>query len=269
MVASGPGLDVFLEDDVLDQTQDWHGVSKAPAADNSDKRITTNFTVLGAQDMLSADWGVMVELPLTERTFRTTDPGHLATFHDTSLGDLRLMAVYTGLSHDMSTGLLAGVRLPTGDWRAAGFTRDVEIGSGSTDVLLGAYHTGAVGQSGRFNYLLQGFADVPVAYQGGYRPGAELDVSASASYAGWTVAGGKLTIEPLLQLIGSFRGEDHGPAGDPDNTGYSRLLLSPAVQISHGPWRLYGDVEIPVYQNIKGDQLIAPEAFKLVLSRKF
>jgi len=269
MVANGEGLDLFLEYDRLDQTQNWSGTSKAPAADNSDKRITTNFAVLGLQDMVSPNWGVMVELPLTDRTFRTTDPGRLETFHDASLGDVRVMGVYTGLSRDMSTGLIAGVRLPTGDWHARGFTRDVQIGSGSTDLLLGGYHDGPIGKGGAFTYLVQASADLPLATQGGYRPGDELDVSASVSYAGWELAGGKVTLEPSLQLIGSFRASDRGPAADPDNTGYSRVLLSPALQFSHGPWRLYGDVEIPIYQNIKGDQLIAPEAFKLVLRRKF
>ena len=39
----------------------------------------------------------------------------------------------------MSTGLIFGVKLPTGDWKFAGFDRDTEIGSGSTDVLVGGY----------------------------------------------------------------------------------------------------------------------------------
>ncbi|HLK24465.1 MAG TPA: hypothetical protein VKT30_07395 [Caulobacteraceae bacterium] len=268
LVANEKGLQTFFEYDELDQTQNWHGTSKAPAADNTDKRITTNFVVLGAQDMVSDKWGVMVEVPVTDRTFRTTDPGRPTTFHDTAFGDLRVMGVYTGLSSDMSTGIIAGLRLPTGDWRARGFDRDVEIGSGSTDALLGAYHYGPIGK-GAFSYLVQALGDVPFATQGGYRPGAELDASASVSYTGWSVGGGKLVIEPLLQLIGSFRAPDHGPAADPDNTGYSRLLISPALQLSHGPWSLYGDVELPIYQNVKGDQLIAPEAFKLVLRRKF
>jgi hypothetical protein len=269
MVASGSGHEVFVEYDFLDQTENWSGSSRAPAADNTDKRITSNFVVVGGQFMLNHDWGVMVEVPVTNRSFTTTDPGALTTFRDTSLGDLRLMGVYTGVSKDMSTGLIAGLRVPTGDWRAAGFDRDVEIGSGSTDLLLGGYHFGAIGKSADWSYLVQAFADVPFAEQGGYWPGDELDVSAAVTYGGWSVGGGKIKIEPLLQVLGSFRAHDHGPAGDPDNTGYQRILLSPGLQVSNGTWSLYGDAEFAVYQYVTGNQLIAPQQFKLVLSKAF
>jgi hypothetical protein len=169
----------------------------------------------------------------------------------------------------MSTGLIAGVRVPTGDFRAAGFDRDVEIGSGSTDLLLGGYHSGQVGGNENWTYLVQGLADLPVAGQGGYVPGDEVDASASITYGGWSSKDGKLKLEPLLQLIGSLRAPDHGPAADPDNTGYQRLLISPGVQLNAGNWKLYGDIEFPIAQYVKGNQLIAPEQFKLVLSRSF
>jgi hypothetical protein len=219
--------------------------------------------------MINQDWSLMGEIPVTNRAFRTTDPGALTTFNATSLGDLRLMGVYTGLSKDMSTGLIAGVRLPTGDFRAAGFDRDVEIGSGSTDLLLGAYHSGAIAKSETWSYLVQAMADVPVAGQGGYMPGDEVDASAAVTYGGWSSPDGKLKLEPLLQLIGSLRAPDHGPAANPDNTGYQRLLISPGLQLDAGNWKLYGDVEFPVAQYVKGNQIIAPEQFKLVLSRAF
>jgi hypothetical protein len=112
-------------------------------------------------------------------------------------------------------------------------------------------------------------ADVPMAGQDGYMPGDEVDASASITYGGWSSKDGKLKLEPLLQLIGSLRAPDHGPASNPDNTGYQRLLISPGVQLEARNWKLYGDVEIPVAQYVKGNQLIAPEQFKLVLSRAF
>ncbi|HEY5008484.1 MAG TPA: hypothetical protein VII42_10790 [Caulobacteraceae bacterium] len=269
MIAGDAAHEVFVEYDYLDQTTNWNGAKQAPAANNTDKEIKSNFLVVGGQVMINQDWSLMGELPVTNRAFRTTDPGMATTFNDTSLGDIRLMAVYTGLSKDMSTGLIAGVRLPTGDFRAAGFDRDVEIGSGSTDLLLGAYHSGAVGKSETWTYLVQAFADVPLAGQDGYVPGDEVDASAAITYGGWSSKDGKLKLEPLLQLIGSLRAPDHGPAADPDNTGYQRLLISPGVQLVAGNWKLYGDVEFPVAQYVKGNQLIAPEQFKLVLSRSF
>jgi hypothetical protein len=269
MVANGAAHEVFVEYDDLDQTTNFAGAARAPAANNTDKEIKSNFLVVGGQVMLNQDWSLMGEIPLTNRAFRTTDPGSPTTFNAASLGDIRVMAVYTGLSHDMSTGLIAGVRLPTGDFRAAGFDRDVEIGSGSTDLLLGGYHSGQVGGNENWTYLVQALSDLPVAGQDGYTPGDEVDASASITYGGWSSKDSKLKLEPLLQLIGSLRASDHGPAANPDNTGYQRLLISPGVQLDVGNWKLYGDIEFPVAQYVKGNQIIAPEQFKLVLSRAF
>lgn len=268
MVASDTGRELFVEYDFLDQTQNWSGPKKAPAADNTDKHIRTSFWMLGGQVAVGHDWSLMVEVPVTDRTFITTDPGTLSRFHDTSLGDVRITGVYTGLSRDASTGLVAGVKLPTGDWRARGFDRDVDIGSGSTDLLLGAYHHGAISRAGDWTYLVEALAQIPVATQGGYGPGVEVDASASAAYGGWSI-GGKVEVEPLVQLIASYRASDRGPAADPDNTGYQRVLISPGLQVSSGRWKLYGDVEFPVYQRVTGNQLIAPEQFKVVVSRAF
>ncbi len=269
MIPNGARHEVFVEYDYLDQTTNWSGPSQAPAANNTDKEIKSNFLVLGGQMMINENWTVMAEVPVTNRAFRTTDPGTPTTFNDTSLGDIRLMAVYTGLSHDMSTGLIAGVRIPTGDFHAAGFDRDVEIGSGSTDLLLGAYHSGMMGKSDNWTYLLQALADLPVAGQDGYLPGDEIDASAAITYGGWVSKDGKLKLEPLLQLIGALRASDHGPNADPGNTGYQRLLISPGLQLVAGTWKFYGDVEFPVVQNVTGNQLIAPQQFKLVLSKAF
>jgi hypothetical protein len=269
MIAGGAAHEVFVEYDHLDQTTNWNGAVRAPAANNTDKEIKSNFLVIGGQVMINQDWSLMGELPVTNRALRTTDPGSPTTFNAASLGDIRLMAVYTGLAKDMSTGLIAGVRLPTGNFRSPGFDRDVEIGSGSTDLLLGAYHSGTVGGNENWTYLVQTLADIPLAGQDGYMPGDEVDASAAITYGGWSSKDGKLKLEPLLQLIGSLRAPDHGPAADPDDTGYQRLLISPGVQIEAGNWKLYGDVEFPVAQYVKGNQLIAPEQFKLVLSRAF
>jgi hypothetical protein len=72
----------------------------------------------------------------------------------------------------------------------------------------------------------------------------------------------------VLQAVVSYRGHDTGAAGDPDNTGYTRALIAPGIALAHpSGWKLYADVELPIWQHVTGNQLIAPVAFKVIVSR--
>lgn len=263
LLPNGPGATLFLEYDFLNQTTNWHGGSAAPGARNADKKIRSDFVLLGAQYMFDNDWGVMAELPVTHRGFLTADSGTPEEFDHTALGDVRLMVNWSGLSSDMSTGIIVGVKLPTGDSTYANFDPDVEIGSGSTDLLLGAYHSGNLTADGKWGYYGQAMWQHAIATQHDYTPGDEFNAAAGVSYEGWTV--GTATVSPVLQAIVSWRGRDGG-IGDPANTGYTRLLLSPGLKADFGTWRLYGDVEVATAQTVNGDQLIAPVALKLIAS---
>jgi hypothetical protein len=264
LLPSGPGGTVFLEYDYLDQNQNWSGSSQAPGSANADKEIRSDFLLAGGQYMFNSSWGVMAELPYTERTFRTEDPSDPGTFSHGSLGDIRLMGVYSGFSSDMSTGVIFGVKLPTGDSTYANFDPDTEIGSGSTDILFGGYHSGTLTTDGAFGYYAQALYQHEVATQNGYRPGAELNGALGVSYNNWTV--GDVHIAPIFQMIYSQRARDGGTAGDPLNTGYQRVLASPGIEIDRGDWKFYSDVEVPVALHMNGNQLIAPWSLKTVLS---
>lgn len=267
LLPSGPGGTFFLEWDYLDQTKNWHGSSSAPAADNDDKNIRTNFYLAGGQYMFNESWGVMAEVPYTDRHFVTADSGAPETFNHSALGDVRLMGVYSGFSSDMSTGVIFGVKLPTGDSTFKGFDPDVEIGSGSTDILLGGYHTGQIDFAGDFQWFAQGLWQHHIATQHGYTPGSELNGAIGASYTNFHV-NSDISIQPVVQLVAAYRGRDSG-VGDPANTGYSRLLVSPGVAVSVNTWKLYADVEVPIYQHVNGDQLVASAAVKLIASYSF
>ena len=83
------------------------------------------------------------------------------------------------------------------------------------------------------------------------------------SFQGWTV--GTAQISPVFQIIASYRGRDGG-VGDPDNTGYARLIVSPGIKADFATWTLYADAEAPVLQSVNGNQLIAPYALKFIAS---
>ena len=256
----------FVEYDFMNQNRNWNGTSRTPATNNDDKDIKTNFVTAGAQYMFSRAWGAEVEVPYWKRHFTTTDGGgDIVQFDHSAVGDVRVKGIYSGFSGDMSSGVTFGLKLPTGDYTFHGFDRDTAIGSGSTDLLLGAYHMGNL--TGLWNWFARGELDQPVLIRSQYRPGSEVDAVSGVYYNGWVI--GNVKIAPLAQIIGSYRLQDRGAKANYDNSGYQRLLLSPGVEVDTGAAKIYADIGVPVYGHVKGNQLIAPVIFKLNISRSF
>ena len=107
--------------------------------------------------MFNREWGVMARLPYANRNF-TTDtgpPGGVQTFNSKEFGDLEVMGMYTGFFEDMSTGVMFGLKLPTGPYTAPGLDRDSQIGTGSTDLILGGFHRGMITGDNAWQYFSQ------------------------------------------------------------------------------------------------------------------
>ena len=85
-----------------------------------------------------------------------------ATAYWGALGDIRLEGIYTGFFADKSAGVTFGLKLPTGDWtynNAYGdVDRDSEIGSGSTDILLGGFYRGNLDRDRKMGLVRAGAA---------------------------------------------------------------------------------------------------------------
>lgn len=270
MYADHAGGMVFAEFDYLDQSHNRSGTSSAPAADNDDKEVRSSFWTLGGQYQFNRSWGLTVQVPYWHRYFQTTDEdsGELVSSTHGAIGDIRIKASYTGFSADMSTGLTLGAKLANGDSSYAGFDPDTEIGSGSTDALIGAYHLGRLTADSRWSYFLEGQWDQPVSHKSNYRPGAEGVAVFGAYFEGWSTHQ-VLKFVPILQLRAAYRRPDGGVDGMPDETGYSRVLVSPGIEVARGPVRIYADVALPVYTNARGNQLFANEMWKLNASYHF
>lgn len=275
MMPTGEGGTVWLQYDYMDQNQNWHGLSAAPAANNPDHQIATDFLTAGTQYMFNRDWGVEAEVPYWHRRFDTTtdypNVGDTQVFDHDALGDVRVKGIYSGLSEDMSTGITFGLKFATGDFTYPNFDRDSSIGTGSTDLLLGAYHMGDMSDlvgGLPFNWFVNGQWDQPFATQQNYRPGDEFDGAIGSYYTGIDFgADGKLS--PLLQFIVSLREHDTGFNADPHDSGYQRLLISPGAEYDVADMRFYGDVEVPIVQNFNGNQLVAPVLFKFMVGYNF
>ncbi|MGA2785994.1 MAG: hypothetical protein ABSF60_00560 [Verrucomicrobiota bacterium] len=274
MFPNGAGGMAYLQYDFQDQDRNWSGTSQAPSANNPDKQIETDFFTAGFQYMFNSSWGVQLEVPYDYRTFKTTSaaPGNpITTINWGALGDIRLEGLYTGFFADQSAGVTFGVKLPTGDWTFNnGFgdvDRDSEIGTGSTDILLGGFYRDNLDRNQKWDWFAQLQLDVPVLIQAQYRPGVELDTAAGIDYKGFSL--GRVKISPVAQAIFSERTSDSGNAANPDNSGYQRILLSPGVEFHIHPVKIYADAEFPVFQNFTGNQVAAPVLFKVSLSFMF
>ena len=281
MFPNGQGGMAYLQYDYQDQNRNWSGTSRAPAANNGDKEIETDFLTVGLQYMFNSSWGVQFELPYDYRKFTTVSANQnpslpnfgnqTATVNWAALGDLRLEGIYTGFFADQSAGVTFGLKLPTGDWtheNAYGdVDRDSELGTGSTDVLLGGFHRGNLTADEKWDWFAQAKFDLPVLTQGDYRPGFELDSAAGIDYKG--ISFGRLRVSPLAQVIFSERTTDYGAAAASDDSGYTRVLLSPGIEFHFHPVKVYADLEVPVFQHFHGNQVAADVLFKLNVSYMF
>jgi hypothetical protein len=264
------GVLAFVEYDFMDQNKNWSGTSQAPAADNPDKRIRTDVMNVGLQYQFDRTWGVAVEVPYWNRTFRTTDDdtGDIVQSTHGSVGDVRIKGIYTGFSPDMSTGLTFGLKLPTGDSTYAQFDPDTEIGSGSTDLLLGAYHLGNLTRDNKWRYFLHAQWDEPLSHKAVYRPGREFNANVGGYYEGWQI-GSTVKVAPMLQLGASYRAHDGGPLAMPDDSGYTRLLVTPGIEVDAQRVSVYLDVGLPVYTNVSGNQVVSSQFWRLNVSYRF
>lgn len=270
MFPEGAGGTAFLQFDYQDQNHNWNGTSQAPNANNDDKEIKTYFTTLGFQYMFNSSWGVEAEVPYDFRTFKTdVGGGDIVTKNWNQLGDIRVQGIYTGFFADQSAGVTFGLKLPTGSYTFDSdvVDRDTQIGTGSTDILLGGFYRGNLDSNQKWDWFAQGLLDVPTLIQDQYRPGVELDTAAGIDYKGFSI--GRVRISPVAQAIFSYRSSDSGDAADPSDSGYERLMLSPGIEFHIHPVKIYADVEIPVFQNFTGNQVAAPVLFKVSMSYMF
>jgi hypothetical protein len=293
---------IFFEYWYGDQNVNWIGSSRGNPNLNQDKKVVSAWYSAGFSYMFNRQWGMMVRVPFVDRDFTTTvDPtvGLLHTFNSKSVGDVEITGMYTGFFDDMSTGLMFGLKLPTGTYTAFGFDRDTQIGTGSTDLLLGGFHRGLITGDNHWQYFSQVRWQVPFVYKAAYdpdlgtyalyKPGYQVDGALGVLYNNLYNVFGFDKITPLTQVIASHRVHDNGPASDPLNTGFDRLMISPGIELTkvvdeanNRVLKFYADVEIPFYYRVNAadngglpvvggteGQLIAPVLVKAIASYNF
>ena len=209
---------------------------------------------------INADWGVTLTAPWISRSHTTIAEGDtgISSSRSSSLGDVRVLARWTGLSETRDWGLQLGLKLPTGDSHGVDFDggpqqgemldRGLQPGTGSTDLLVGAFKFGAISETA--DWFGQALVQIPIAADRGFRPGIGANLTAGVRYRGFA------SVVPQLQLNSRIEGREKGDEADVPNSGATLVYLSPGATFNVTPTTsvyLFG--QVPVYQRVTGWQL--------------
>ena len=294
-ISTHPGFTADLSYSYVNQNQQRLGTGTASPASISARNLllqeiedyTTTRTTTASLNYSSDDWGINTQLPFVQRThgtFGTTTPmgSSYSSSSDNGIGDIRVIGRYTGFSAYKTAGIIAGIKLPTGSTNAnfnsgtsAGqaLDRSLQIGTGSTDLILGGFLTGVVGEYGLF---AQGTVQYAVATKSiagqDYRPGNAYSLNTGIRYAKF---GSQFT--PMLQLNFINRQPDTGTGATPPDaltggpaTGGTLVYLAPGASVRiGGGTSVYGFIQLPIYQNVNSLQLSARYTLTVGVKQSF
>ncbi len=297
-ISTTPGFSADLSFDYINQNQSRYGSGTASPtqinnlwqAGQEIEDYTTTRTTTATLNYTSDAWGVIAQLPFVQRTHGTygnngasasnsPDYTSYASSSDNSIGDARIIGKYTGFSADKTAGIIAGIKLPTGSTNANfndGVTPldpSLQIGTGSTDVILGGFLTGSFEKYGWFAQGTVQHAVATKSFSGAdYHPGDTYALNTGIRYAKF---GAKFT--PMLQLNYIHRQPDTGAAATPADaltggaaTGGTLVYLAPgALYRVGGGTSVYGFVQLPVYQYVNSLQLNPRYTMTLGISYSF
>jgi hypothetical protein len=220
-------------------------------------------------------WGVSVALPLVTREHaHIVDPTGAASLEQwdfSELSDARVVGRYQFASTSPTpghAGLQFGLKLPTGDYRLANADgtvaeRALQPGTGSTDVVLGAYYSHPSAMHG-LGWFVQGSYQRALTTRDGFRPGDQVSLNGGVTFP--------LTQQTslLVQMNALHKDRDTGPNAEPDLSGGNHVYASPGVSFAVSKSvQVYGFLQLPVYRNVHGIQLTAQRAVVAGASLRF
>ena len=284
-----PGLRFNFEYDFINQHKLRSGTSTANASQvvnnpsnpalgggEIEKQTINRYLTLGLNYTPSPNWNVTSVVPYVMRSHTTygqqstpytsgeTTPDQVSGASVSSLGDIRVIGSYQGLLPTHNLGLQLGVKLPTGQYGTkvnfstgpnAGTPLDASLqaGTGSTDVILGAYYYQAVSQN--FDAFINGQFQSAVAHRmdqpgNDFRPGNTATMSFGLRYEAhpdWV---------PQLQLNLLHKSADQGALADSTDTAGKVVYLSPGITLRvMRQLHVYGFAQLPLYSKLDGYQL--------------
>jgi hypothetical protein len=262
----------------------------------------TRFTTLGVMYAPNADWNFRFSLPYVDRSHSTygsspnpLTPDLLSSASYAGLGDARFITSFQGILPTNNLGVQLGIKLPTGDYggpNADGsgivghnpkpFTSgpnslipspgnlvdtSLQLGTGSTDLIVGAYYYQAVSQD--FDVFVNGQFQAAVSHKldqtgADFRPGNLATVSFGTRYEA------NPDIVPQLQVNITHKSHDQGALADVSGSAGTVVYLSPGAtfNVGHGT-NVYAFLQLPVYRNLQGIQLAPRYAASVGLTHAF
>lgn len=284
-----PGLRFNFEYDYINQDQLRGGTSTASPAQvvnapsnpalgggEIEKQTINRYLTLSAIYIPNPSWIFSMQVPYVMRSHTTygqqstpytsseTAPDQVSGASVSDLGDIRLIGSYQGLLPTHNLGLQLGVKLPTGHYGTsvnfdngpnAGTPLDASLqaGTGSTDLIAGAYYYQAISQN--FDAFVNAQFQSAVAHKqdqpgNDFRPGNSATMSLGLRYEahpGWV---------PQLQLNLLHKSADQGALADTTDTAGTVAYLSPGITLrAMQHLHLFGFVQVPVYSRLDGYQL--------------
>ena len=269
-----PGWRLSVEYDYINQDELRSGtqaVSGVPPGTELEHQTINQYVTTGLSYTPNSSWNLTLLIPYVIRshsTYGTYDPAQplpeLSRAFSSSLGDVKLIASYQGFLPTNNLGVQLGVKLPTGEYGTAvdfysgpnaGTPLDASLqpGTGSTDVIVGAYYYQAISQNfdafvnAQFQAAVKHHMDQP---GNDYRPGNSTTVSFGLRYEG------NARVVPQLQMNLLHKAPDEGALADVQNTAGSVVYVSPGItaQLS-ARFHVFAFAQLPVYSNLYGIQL--------------
>lgn len=274
--ASAPALRLDLRYEYIEQDRLRAGTQAAsPSGEpgEHDEVTTRNRNLVTTFDYQSSNGlGVLAQIPYVDRHHEHVfnDPilgPQPETWDYRALGDVRVLGRYQ-IGNAPVYGIKFGVKLPTGgiheeNSEGERAERTLQPGTGSTDVIAGAYWSTSVadGMGGAFAQVLW---QHPVTTREEYTPGDQVTADAGGSYA--------LTasLSALLQLNIVMKQRDSGANAEPADSGGKFVSLSPGLSYAwRGGWVGYAFMQESVFQDVNGTQLTPRYAVVAGASRRF
>jgi hypothetical protein len=285
---SQPGWRLSVEYDYIHQDQlrsGTHAVSTVPDGNELEIETLNRYLTLGLDYSPSADWNINLRIPYVIRTHSTygeydsTEPlPPPSSSSSSSIGDMKLIGAFQGFLPMHNLGVQLGIKLPTGHYGTdvkfssgplAGEPLDASLqpGTGSTDIIVGAFYYRPVGEN--FEAFANAQFQSAVASKqnqpgNDFRPGNLTTVSFGVRYQH------SPRFMPQLQMNLTHKLMDQGALADSaDTPGYVAYISPGIVANVFGTLHAYGFAQLPVYSDLVGYQVFPRYTFSVGASYTF